>query len=77
MLLAKADVAKRLTKKYKGENASLLEKTKRGTWKLQISAEENYIEKLLINCLVIRRLAVKKIGLRLKIPSDSGILYPF
>ena len=31
MLLAKADVAKRLTKKYKGENASLLEKTKRGT----------------------------------------------
>lgn len=46
MLLAKADVAKRLTKKYKEENASLLEKTKRGTWKLQISAEENYIEKL-------------------------------
>ena len=46
MLLAKADVAKRLTKKYKEENASQLEKTKRGTWKLQISAEENYIEKL-------------------------------
>ena len=46
MLLAKADVAKRLTKKYKEENASLLEKTKRGTWKLQISAKENYIEKL-------------------------------
>ena len=46
MLLTKADVAKRLTKKYKEGNASLLEKTKRGTWKLQISAEENYIEKL-------------------------------
>ena len=46
MLLAKADVAKTLTKKYKEGNASLLEKTKRGTWKLQISAKENYIEKL-------------------------------
>ena len=41
------------------------------------SQPKKIILKNLINCLVIRRLAVNKIGLRLKIPSDSGILYPF
>ena len=41
------------------------------------SQPKKIILKNLINCLVIKRLAVNKIGLRLKIPSDSRILYPF